>query len=382
MRKLKPLERANIFISSRNTYPLGGETLSDIRRELAADIEKRFPFLTVDINEDWPATGAGDPRRTTQHAARTCHLFLGILVDDPGFLDVSGASATQIEFDAAREDSREKMLVFIQSSLLDEESDTFKKQPVPYQQMIRELRGYRSGKIVESFATKKDLKNGILDALNLYCAATLRAIRKFPAYASGKTSEEVEWELMTFSERHQVMMEAFQHGSEKLVLPGPHILSFQFKLRTGPGDRHARFLLEVDDDGAVRPVPVLLSLCPDRFSYSDAAQFVGYPFRSCVEKWQDELGPLHLISLFRSITDTQIRRHLGNPDIHVLREGWGYFAADPERFIQAAYLANCSSPRRLIEKVQEFFAWLGEYEQIDSLLERAGIQGRILKARP
>ncbi|HSN88898.1 MAG TPA: hypothetical protein VL025_19190, partial [Thermoanaerobaculia bacterium] len=97
MRKLKPAERAKVFISSRNTYTLNGEPFTEIRRELAVDIEKRFPFRTVDINEDWPATGAGDPHRTTQYAARTCHLFLGILVDEPGFVDISGASATQIE---------------------------------------------------------------------------------------------------------------------------------------------------------------------------------------------------------------------------------------------------------------------------------------------
>ena len=235
--------------------------------------------------------------------------------------------------------------------------------------------------LVKPFTAKQDLMEAVLDAINLYCASTLRAIRRFPAYASGKMPEEIEWELMTFSERHEVMMDAFQRESGELVAAEPHILSFEYESRIGPGDRHARFSLEVKAGAEGWQIPVLFSICPDRFSYSDAAQFVGYPFRSCVEKWRDDMGPLHLISIFRTITDTQIRRHLGNPDIHVMREGWGYFAADPERYIQAAYLTNCSSPRRLIEKVQEFFAWLGEYEQIEALADRASIQGRILKAR-
>ncbi|HEX3528602.1 MAG TPA: DUF4062 domain-containing protein [Thermoanaerobaculia bacterium] len=381
MRKLSPTERAQVFISSRNTYLLGGETLSKIRSEIAGEIEKRFPFLAVNINEDWPATGAGDPRRTTQYAARTCHLFLGILVDDYGYVDLSGASATQIEFDAARNDSREKMLVFIQSSLMDEKGEPFQRQPPAYQNLLRELSGFRSGKLVKTFTAKEDLKASILDAINLYCASTLRAIRKFPAYASGKTSEELEWELKTFSERHAEMLEAFQREAEMLVAAERHIQSFKLDRLTGPGDRHARFLMEVGTGGTVRPVPVIFSACPDRFSYPDAAQYVGYPFRSCVENWQDDLGPLHLVCVFRTITDTQVRRHLGNPDIHVTKEGWGFFAADPERFIQAAYLVGCSSPRRLIEQIQEFFAWLGEYEQLELLVDRAGVQGRILKAR-
>jgi hypothetical protein len=243
------------------------------------------------------------------------------------------------------------------------------------------VQAFRGGKLVKTFVTKEDLKTAVLDAINLYCARTLQAIRGFPAYASDKTSQEVEWELMTFSERHQVMMDAFHREAQELVGTGSHILGFRYEFRTGPGDRHARFLMDVDSGGAMSQIPVLFSVCPDRFSYPDAAQFVGYPFRSCVESWPYDMGPLHLICIFRTITDTQVRRHLGNPDIHVMREGWGFFAADPERFIQAAYLVGCSSPRRLIEHVQELFAWLGVYEQIEALVKRAGVQGRILKAR-
>ena len=141
------------------------------------------------------------------------------------------------------------------------------------------------------------------------------------------------------------------------------------------------YLLRFRSSGRAYKIPVLFSACPDRFSYSDAARYVGYPFRSCVDDWSETYGPLHIVAVAKSITDTQVRRHLGNPDIHVSNEGWGFFAADPERFIQTGYLTRCMSPRRLIFRVREFFTWLDIYEQIDQLIERAKVRGRILKAK-
>jgi len=127
-------------------------------------------------------------------------------------------------------------------------------------------------------------------------------------------------------------------------------------------------------------LPVILSACPDRFSYPDAAAYVGYPFRTRVQSWDNSLGPLDIILFFRTITDAQIRRHLGNPDIHVTKEEWGYFAADPERYIQVAYLLNCTSSRDLERKLRRFLTWLDEYEQVGNLINRARIRGRILQA--
>jgi hypothetical protein len=99
-----------------------------------------------------------------------------------------------------------------------------------------------------------------------------------------------------------------------------------------------------------------------------------------VQSWNDSLGPLDIILFFRTITDSQIRQHLGNPDIHVTREGWSYFAADPERYIQAGYLLNCTSSRDLERKVRQFLTWLEEYEQVGNLITRAKVRGRILGA--
>jgi hypothetical protein len=135
---LSKTQSAQVFISSLNGYPLklsseDTSILSDFRKYLTRQIDKTFRFLSAQINEDWPATGAGNPKETTEYLARTCHIFIGILVDSYGFTDETGLSATVVELDAAYQDSPEKMLIFIQHTLRDTTSEIYQKLPKPYQ---------------------------------------------------------------------------------------------------------------------------------------------------------------------------------------------------------------------------------------------------------
>lgn len=373
---------AQVFVSSLNGYPLklspdDDSRLSRFRKYLTGQIENNFRFLSADINEKWEAAGAGSPRGTTEDLARKCDIFIGILVDEYGFIDQSGLSATHIEFDAAYQDSPEKMLIFIQGTLKDSKSEIYKKLPLAYRNLLSDLQAYRGGKIVNFFQSWEELPDLILKAIDRYCADTLRAIRRMPAYASDKSDEETNWEQMTFRERYEKMLKTFRDNASGISLQSSEI----DELSHDPKDHDSqRYLLTIHQGKKDYRLPIILSACPDRFSYPDAAGYVGYPFRTRVESWDYPMGPLDIILFFRTITDSQIRRHLGNPDIHVTREGWGYFAADPERYIQAAYLLNCTSSRDLERKVRQFLTWLDEYEQVGNLIARATVRGRILQA--
>jgi hypothetical protein len=381
-RPLDSSQTARVFISSKNEYPLkrfaGDEsTLSDYRKHLTDEIKRVFPFLTVDINEKWLASGAGSPRSTTEDRARLCDVFIGILVDDYGFLDQTGLSATQIEFEAALQASPEKMLIFIQQSLQDSNGQAFKKMPAHYQKLISDLQTYKDGKIVNFFGNWDELSDLILNSLIVYCADTIRAIRRMPAYASNKSTEETSWEQMTFRERHEVMLESFKEGCPGFSLPSRAIDKVSHDEQVLDPQR---YLIAIRLGRSETLLPVVLSACPDRFSYPDAAGYVGYPFRTRVESWNNELGPLDVILFFRTATDSQIRRHLGNPDIRVTKEDWGYFACDPERYIQAAYLLNCRTSRGLENRVLQFLSWLVEYEQLETLISWAKVRGLVLEA--
>lgn len=382
---LKPLNKnwsARVFISSLNRYPLklaSGEkkTLSDFREHLAEEIKRNFRFLSADINEGWPAIGPGNPRKTTQYLARTCHVFIGILVDSYGFRDKSGLSATLVELEAAYHDSPEKMLIFVQKTLEDTGTAEYKKLPAPYRKCLADLRDYRGGKLVKWFENWEELPELVLNALNQYCASTLSAIRRMPPYASDKSEEEAAWEQMTFSERHEEMLRTFGEHAWKIRLRNSDIGRLS---REPKGEDDHRYRLALRQGRTKYHLPLILSACPDRFAHPDAAGYVGYPFRTRVEGWTNRLGPLDIILFFRSVNDAQVRRHLGNPDIHVTREDWGFFAADPERYIQAAYLVNCTCSRELERKVRQFLTWLDEYGQVNNLIARAKVRGRILRA--
>jgi len=198
--------KARVFISSRNTYDVGGENLSAIREALKTEIETKFPFLEVRINEGWTAKPTS-PREASVDGARAANLFLGILVADSGFTDKNGLSATHEEFDAASEHARQKMLVFAEGKMKD--SKVFGKLPEAYRALYAGWTSFRKGKAIRFFDTGDELKAEVLDAVEAHCARTL-VFWGQRARSRSKTTEDSIWELMTFTERHGIMVEAFE----------------------------------------------------------------------------------------------------------------------------------------------------------------------------
>jgi len=59
---LNDSQKANVFISSRMSYSLGGEELRSIRAQLKALLQQAWPFMNVELAEDWTAGRKGSPR--------------------------------------------------------------------------------------------------------------------------------------------------------------------------------------------------------------------------------------------------------------------------------------------------------------------------------
>ncbi|MGI9644226.1 MAG: hypothetical protein ACR2O6_02825 [Ilumatobacteraceae bacterium] len=371
--------RARVFISSRNTYELDGAPLSEVRAELVSQVEARFPFLEVRINEGWPATGRS-PSDASKAGARDCALFVGILVNDGGFESVNGLTATTIEFAEAADQSRSKMLVFAQRALID---DPDPELDAEYAALVQQWLGFEDGKVVKPFDTGDELIAHVLDAVAAYCAHTVTWYAE-RYRAKVQTQTEATWELETFTARHEVIKDTLRSEAKRargVQVDGPRNTMRLKRLPKDTQDLGApdRYTLEFVERNV--KLPVIVTACPDRFSSPDASRYVGYPFRTAVETWPEEIGPLHIVLVFRTVTDTQIRKHLGNPDIHVMRQKWGFFAADPERFIQIAYLTGCDGPEEVGQHVRDLLVWLDRYHQVDDLIERARTRGRILQVR-
>ncbi|MGF1508378.1 MAG: DUF4062 domain-containing protein [Myxococcota bacterium] len=378
-RKKRPIkyQKAIVFISSRNTYRLSDEPLSDVRRRLKARIEKELPFLDVLINEEWPAR-AEAPQEASIDAGRECDVFVGILVNHGGFTAKGGLTATHQEFSEAAQHTRAKMLVFAEKALKDNPDPKLNRE---YAELVKEWMSFDDGQVIAFFESGDQLISEVVAGLKrLTAECIIWHAQRFRQKVQSDT--EAEWEFMTFTERHERIASTLeaQCRDGRIGIPGLH-RNVELKPvdRARSSTEAGRYSLRFARRG-VR-LPVIVSICPDRFSYPDAVRFVGYPFRTAVDGWDEDTGPLHLVLVYRTVTDTQIRRHIGNPDIHVSKQDWGFFASDPERFIQLAYLVKCHDPQDVGQRIRDFLLWLDSYDQIDTLLDRSKTRGQILRAR-
>jgi hypothetical protein len=348
---------------------LFGEELRSLRAQLKTLLQAAYPFMNVELAEDWTAGRKGSPEELSVAGARWSDLMLGIFVEQAGYKDAAGLHATERELATALQDSWDKVLFFAHQGLV----DSLAAQPAGYRDLISRVMAYKDGKNVAIFHTKDALFQAVFDAVAGHAAA---ALRRYPSRTSGKSAVEAEWELMTFSERHGAILGAF----EKLAGDVKDIGAIGSLGDPEPRQEHVFYRMAVHPPKR-KPLslPVIVSVCPDRFSFAEAARFVGYPFRTMTAGWTDVLGPLHIVCVYRSVTDGQIRRHLGNPDIRVAKEAWGFFARDPERSIQGLYLTRCEDVTSLRTRLHDALEWLSSTE-LDPMLATAHARGRILAA--
>jgi len=367
--RLNEHQKAKVFISSRMSCDLDGEALLSIRQELKALLQAVYPFVHVELAEDWTGGAKGSPRERSIAGAQWSDLMICIFVADPGFRDKAGLYATELELATALENSWDKVLLFAHTKYF----ESVENQPVEFRKLIQSVMAYKDGKNVPMFDTKQQLFEAVLNGVAGHAAA---AVRRYPSRTSGKSKEQVEWELQTFTERHGAIHEAFKRVAVGIKEVG-RVQSMGY---AASKLEHAFYDLSVGHaNSATVSIPTIVSVCPDRFSFAEAARFVGYPFRTMTQGWNRQLGPLHVTCVYRTITDAQIRKHLGNPDIRVAKESWGFFARDPERSIQGLYLIKCSDETTLRIRLHDALEWLTA-TSLDEVVKTAQARGRILAA--
>jgi len=121
-----------------------------------------------------------------------------------------------------------------------------------------------------------------------------------------------------------------------------------------------------------------VSAAPDGFGVPDARPYVGYPFRQdatilkaarAAKAGAQATGPLHIVGVFKNVTEAQIRSHIGNADIAILPFQFGYLAHDEIQSIQVAYLSRLSDQTAIRRAITELRLRLAD-PQVAPTVER------------
>jgi hypothetical protein len=121
-----------------------------------------------------------------------------------------------------------------------------------------------------------------------------------------------------------------------------------------------------------------VSAAPDGFGVTGARPYVGYPFRQdaailkaarASKAGAQATGPLHIVGVFKNVTEAQIRNHIGNADIAILPFQFGYLAHDEIQSIQVAYLTRLSDETAIRRAITELRLRLAD-PQVAPTVER------------
>jgi hypothetical protein len=201
--------------------------------------------------------------------------------------------------------------------------------------ILRKIFDYASGKMYNKFSDAVDLFIRIDQAVQEYMHLAVFRYVKYAAPAEDEESED--WLLSAYRVRHSKMQTAFEKQSQSLGMQGNVI-------QIGAGYEQA----------------IALHSTPDSFSIPESRKFAAYIFddEASARRLKD-MGRLHVVAVFGNVTETQIRRHLGNFEAaEVFKADWGYFGMEPGTGIQAVYLPHCTNSLMMQARISEALEWL------------------------
>lgn len=318
------LQKAKKPVTAETAVPF-----SIIREELKSHLEKKYGF-EVFIFEETLSAGR-PPEEETVREAEECQLVIGIFGSTTGWKvpDQDPLSPTLREWRAALAAPLKFRVFWLKDSV---EAGSIQGE---LGKVLQELTDYKSGKTHAVFSDAADLflqvdrvvQDYIQHAIVRYVADTVNKERG---------TETQEWLLSSYKERVEKMLHALKH-----VEPS--------------WDQETK-ICELGDHRQ----PVMLHAIPESLSVPESRKFVAYIF-------EDELkdrkfgapGQLHIVAAFGSVTDSQIRHHLGNfESAEVYKGSWGLFGSDPASGMQALYLPYCTNSLVMQAKVFQALDWV------------------------
>jgi hypothetical protein len=124
----------------------------------------------------------------------------------------------------------------------------------------------------------------------------------------------------------------------------------------------------------------IIHALPDAMSIAEARELVGRPYLKDLEHLSSiKSGPIHIIGVYKNVTESQLRDVIGHQDVAIIQENFGFYVWDLVNHIQLVYLTNCKDPEVTLLKTQEYFTWLRIHDETKQVIDRANRRFKILK---
>lgn len=333
-----------IMISSRNNAKFANKTLSKIRKELKNMIEKETVFgkniYKVWINEEEVSSNETWDECIKQ--AKENNIVIVLYNGEAGWVrnDKDKIGICHAEMMAAIESSSEKVYVI---DISNGKIGKTKADQIFYE----DIQTYRKMGIARNLTELKDkVKQTVLDA-------TLNLFKK--GVKSAKKSQNLgtilEWKKFNYDIRSKKIKEAIKRNFE---------------------DIKDDLVLYEDNK---RKILCKLHALPDSATVSAAKEKVGQPFLNDIyaskelEKYDG--GIVHFIGCYKTITESQVRKIMGFPDVILIKDEFGIYVADKIYKIQMVFLEKCIDESNTIKQVENFFDWLYRSRETEEFIKRA-----------
>lgn len=122
---------------------------------------------------------------------------------------------------------------------------------------------------------------------------------------------------------------------------------------------------------------------PDNMSVSDARNFIGRPFLTehlDITKSSHKNGVVHVVGVYGSATENQVKGLIGYPDLTAIKASFGYYVWEQTTQIQMFFLTKCINPSTIKTRKQQVANWLKSSKEIANVKKRANARYNILEA--
>jgi hypothetical protein len=327
-------------------------SFTDVRREVQHHLEGKYGFEVFNFQNS--PTDGGSPETETLRETHRSHFVIGLFGTQSGWKvpDQDPLTPTFREWRAALESPLKFKIFALKGSFS-------ASMPPLLNALIHDITDFKKGQIYQEFD----------DAVGLFLAVD-RNVRDYvnkaivsyaQDYAAKQPNVETEkWLLLPYRSRVQEMMTAFAQTAEWLGVK--------------------QSLLTLGSDAQ----PVQLHCVPDSFSIPESKKFAAYIFDDEITSGNtDETGKLHIVASFGSVTDLQIRRHLGNFEAaEVYSAPWGFYATVAASGMQCVYLPRCINSLSMQSKLSLAISWLAEHAQVITNIAKRRSQILQLNALP